>query len=86
MFAYHLPLDTHAEFGNNAQLVQRLRPDAELSGEISEQQVHLARASRVAFIAADHHATEKFGAQAMGEHLATRFGVAHRFIDIPNPV
>ena len=156
LFAYHLPLDAHAELGNNAQLGMRLgltgtgrfadqeigvigkleapmrldafvahaeqrlgraplaigdparelrtiawctgaaqgffeeairlRPDAYLSGEISEQQVHQARESGVAFIAAGHHATEKYGVQALGEHLAVRFGLAHRFIDIPNPV
>ena len=156
LFAYHLPLDAHAEFGNNAQLGRRLGlvetgrfadqevgvrgvletpmrlgefalrvkqrlgreplvigdgarevrqiawctgaaqgffeeaiklgPDAYLSGEISEQQVHLARESGVAFIAAGHHATEKYGVQALGEHLAAHFGVQHRFIDIPNPV
>ena len=156
LFAYHLPLDAHAELGNNAQLgmrlglaetgrfadqdigfrgrlnapmrldafgahvkhrlgreplvigdpareVQniawctgaaqgffeeaiRLDPDAFVSGEISEQQVHLARESGVAFIAAGHHATEKYGVQALGEHLAAHFGLEHRFIDIPNPV
>ncbi|MCX7141275.1 MAG: Nif3-like dinuclear metal center hexameric protein [Proteobacteria bacterium] len=156
LFAYHLPLDAHAELGNNAQLGRRLdlietgrfadqdigvcgelqlpmrldafaaqitqrlgreplvigdqtrevrnvawctgaaqgffeeairlRPDAYISGEISEQQVHLARESGVAFIAAGHHATEKYGVQALGEHLAARFGLEHRFIDIPNPV
>jgi dinuclear metal center YbgI/SA1388 family protein len=156
LFAYHLPLDAHAEFGNNAKLGRRLgliasgrfadqdvgfcgsleaplrldafvqqvktrlgreplaigdparevrqiawctgaaqgffeeaiklRPDAYLSGEISEQQVHLARESGVAFIAAGHHATEKYGVQALGEHLAERFGLQHRFIDIANPV
>ena len=64
----------------------RLRPDAYLSGEISEQQVHLARESGVAFVAAGHHATEKYGVQALGAHLAARFGLEHRFIDIPNPV
>jgi len=156
LFAYHLPLDAHAELGNNAQLGRRLglietgrfadqaigvigsleapmrldafaahvnhrlgrdplvigaaatvvrtvawctgaaqgffeeairlRPDAYLSGEISEQQVHLARESGVAFLAAGHHATEKYGVQALGEHLAARFGLDHSFIDIPNPV
>jgi dinuclear metal center YbgI/SA1388 family protein len=156
LFAYHLPLDAHAELGNNAQLGKRLgliatgrfadqevgfcgnletpmrldafaaqvklrlgreplaigdpalevrniawctgaaqgffeeavrlRPDAYISGEISEQQVHLARESGVAFLAAGHHATEKYGIQALGEHLAARFGLEHRFIDIPNPV
>jgi len=156
LLAYHLPLDAHAEFGNNAQLGKRLGlvetgrfadqevgmrgvldaplrldefvlrlkerlgreplvigdgarevrqiawctgaaqgffeeaiklgPDAYLSGEISEQQVHLARESGVAFIAAGHHATEKYGVQALGEHLAARFDLQHRFIDIANPV
>jgi len=60
--------------------------DAYLTGEISEQHVHLARESGVAFVAAGHHATERFGVQAVGGHLAGRFGLAHRFIDIPNPV
>jgi dinuclear metal center YbgI/SA1388 family protein len=156
LFAYHLPLDAHAEFGNNVQLGARLGlsesgrfadqeigfrgslpapmrldafaaqvahalgrvplvigdaarevreiawctggaqgyfeeaigcgADAYLSGEISEQQVHLARETGVAFIAAGHHATEKYGVQALGEHLATRFGLEHKFIDIANPV
>jgi dinuclear metal center YbgI/SA1388 family protein len=60
--------------------------DAYLTGEISEQHVHLARESGVAFVAAGHHATERFGVQAVGEHLAGRFGLVHRFIDVPNPV
>lgn len=59
--------------------------DAYLSGEISEQTVHLARESGVAYIAAGHHATERYGVQALGEHLAGRFGIEHRFIDIDNP-
>lgn len=60
--------------------------DAYLTGEISEQHVHLARESGVAFIAAGHHATERFGVRALGEHLARELGLAHRFIDLPNPV
>lgn len=60
--------------------------DAYLSGEASEQTVHLARESGVAFIAAGHHATERYGVQALGRHLAERFGLEHQFIDIPNPV
>jgi dinuclear metal center YbgI/SA1388 family protein len=59
--------------------------DAYLSGEISEQTVHLARESGVAYLAAGHHATERYGVQALGEHLARRFGLEHRFIDIDNP-
>lgn len=64
----------------------RLGVDAFVSGEISEQTVHLARESGVAYIAAGHHATERYGVQALGAHLAARFQLEHRFIDIPNPV
>jgi dinuclear metal center YbgI/SA1388 family protein len=155
LFAYHLPLDAHAELGNNAQLGRRLglqadarfgeqdlgfigpagahasvqglaaavesalqrspvvvpgdgRPlrrigwctggaqgyfeaaiaagaDAFLTGEISEPQTHYARETGVAFLACGHHATERYGVQALGEHLAQRFGIEHRFADVDNP-
>ena len=156
LLAYHLPLDAHAELGNNAQLGKRLgfvergrfgeqdiachgelaQPqmlaqlsayiegvlqrapqvigdgsrtirriawcsggaqgyfeaavalgvDAFLTGEISEQNVHVAQETGVAFIAAGHHATERYGVRALGEHLAARFGVEHRFFDMDSPV
>jgi dinuclear metal center YbgI/SA1388 family protein len=156
LVAYHLPLDAHAEFGNNAQLGQLMgvsiqgwageqdlvaygclengmqlgeftdhiaatlkrvpmligdvkKPikriawctgaaqshlqtaidlgvDVFVSGEISEQTVHLARESGVAYIAAGHHATERYGIQALGAHLAGYFDLEHEFIDIDNPV
>lgn len=158
LFAYHLPLDAHPEFGNNAQLAAKLglQPDGRfgendigwlgtvapdgprtaaafaalveqrlerapmligeagrevrrvawctgaahgmldaaiaagadlyLSGEISEPTVHLARETGVAYLSCGHHATERYGVQALGQHLAARFGIVHRFIDIPNPV
>jgi len=60
--------------------------DAFLTGEISEQSVHVAHETGVAFIAAGHHATERYGVRALGEHLATHFGVEHRFFDMDNPV
>lgn len=60
--------------------------DAYITGEISEQNYHLANETGVAFIAAGHHATERFGIQALGEHLAKRFGLEHRFFDQDNPV
>lgn len=155
LFAYHLPLDAHAEIGNNVALARQLdlavsgrfgeqavgahgspaaatslgafgkileqklgraplvigdpaKPlrriawctgaaqgmfeqavalgvDAYLSGEISEQTMHVARESGVAYIAAGHHATERYGVQALGAHLAQRFGLEHRHIDIDNP-
>ena len=64
----------------------RLGVDAYITGEISEQTVHLARETDVAFIAAGHHATERYGICALGEHLAAQFGLQHRFIDLENAV
>ena len=156
LFAYHLPLDAHAELGNNAQLgaLLGLHADAQLgeqnlcqlgqlssacrleefaqrvearlqrtplvigdrqrsiqriawctggaqsyfheaaahgidcfiTGEASEFVTHLANETGVAFIAAGHHATERYGVQALGHHIAQQFGVEHVFIDLPNPV
>ncbi len=60
--------------------------DAYLSGEISEQTVHLARESGVAYLAAGHHATERYGVQALAGHLARQFGIACEFVDLDNPV
>ncbi|MGB8517848.1 MAG: Nif3-like dinuclear metal center hexameric protein [Gallionella sp.] len=60
--------------------------DAYLTGEISEQSFHLAQESGVAFIAAGHHATEQFGIQALGAHLAEKFGLHHQFFNQKNPV
>ena len=60
--------------------------DAYLSGEISEHTVHLARESGVAYISAGHHATERYGVQALGDHLAQRFGLEHRYVELDNPV
>lgn len=156
LFGYHLPLDAHADVGNNAQLARRLdlRPegrfgeqdlgvvgvpaapvtlaafaaqvgerlgraplvigdpgrsvqrvawctgaaqgmiepaaatgaDVFLTGEASEQTVHFARETGIGFIAAGHHATERYGIAALGAHLAARYGMAHFFVDIDNPV
>lgn len=158
LYAYHLPLDIHPEFGNNIQLAHQLglkplghfgengigwlgrvtnesiRTVADLaliieerlgrsplvigdpaqavgvigwctgaaqnmlgdaiengasvylSGEISEPTVHLARESQVAYLACGHHATERYGVQALGAHLSSQFGIEHCFVDIANPV
>ena len=59
--------------------------DAFISGEISEPTVHCARELGIHFFAAGHHATEKYGAPALGEYLARELGIAHQFIDIDNP-
>ena len=60
--------------------------DVFISGEISEQTVHLARETGMAYIAAGHHATERYGAMALGAHLAEKFGIDCEFVDIDNPV
>lgn len=60
--------------------------DAYLSGEISEQTVHVVRETGVHYFACGHHATERFGVQALGEHLAQKFQIDHVFVDVDNPV
>lgn len=60
--------------------------DAYLTGEASEQTVHLAREGDIHFYAAGHHATERDGARALAEHLAQQFDLEQQFVDIPNPV
>jgi dinuclear metal center YbgI/SA1388 family protein len=60
--------------------------DAYISGEVSEQNLHLANEAGVVYIAAGHHATERYGIQALGEHLKNRFSLQHEYIEINNPV
>lgn len=60
--------------------------DAYISGEISEPVVHIAREAGIHYLGAGHHATERYGVQALGEHLAEQFGLEHQFVDIDNPV
>ncbi len=64
----------------------QLRADAYLTGEISERTVHIARETGIHLFAAGHHATERYGIKALGEHLAEHFDLQHKFIDIDNPV
>jgi len=60
--------------------------DAYVTGEVSESTVHIARERGIHFYAAGHHATERYGIQALGEELAGKFDLEHEFIEIPNPV
>ncbi len=57
-----------------------------MSGEISEPTVHLARETGACYLSCGHHATERYGVQALGADLAQHFGIEHQFIEIPNPV
>lgn len=59
--------------------------DVFITGEISEPQAHLARECGVAYIACGHHASERYGVQAVGAQVAQALGLAHQFIDIDNP-
>ena len=155
LLAYHLPLDAHSDYGNNAQLgnvlgftvtdilndgllyvgeltkaqeasqlsqhltkklnrqpqiidarqtpiktiawctgaaqdllptVAELGIDAFLSGEISERTFHTAQEYGIDYICAGHHATEMFGIQALGEHVAEQFALDVEFVDIVNPI
>ncbi len=157
LIAYHLPLDAHPEWGNNAGLARAMgwsvegvfggdpalalhgRPDAPrapqalaaqlaevlgrepawiaggehevarlgwctgaaqdwieeaaaqgldafVSGEISERTVHLAREAGIHYFAAGHHATERFGVQALAAHLGERFGLTWEYVELDNPV
>nr|CRH07629.1 conserved protein of unknown function [Candidatus Magnetococcus massalia] len=159
LMGYHLPLDAHPEWGNNAQILKRLGlvnsepfggykgntisyvghysepqtieqvseqfenlfggeplilpfgpkqisrvavcsggasdlvheaatvgADLYLTGEPSEPAYHVAQEMGIHFAACGHHRTEMFGVQAVGEHLAEKFGLDHTFINIPNPI
>jgi dinuclear metal center YbgI/SA1388 family protein len=59
--------------------------DVFLTGEISEPQAHYARETGVAFIAAGHHATERYGVQAVGAQLGDVLGLEWQFIEVDNP-
>lgn len=60
--------------------------DAFITGEASEQTTHIAKEMNIHFFAAGHHATERYGAKALGEHIARQFALDVQFIDINNPV
>lgn len=60
--------------------------DAFISGEVSERTYHSAQELGIHYFAAGHHATERFGIKALGEHLAREFELTHHFVDITNPV
>lgn len=60
--------------------------DCFVTGEVSEWVMSAAEEAGVHFVSAGHHATERIGIRALGEHVARRFGVPHVFLDVPNPV
>ena len=56
-----------------------------ITGEVSEQTIHISRELGIHFYAAGHHATERYGIQALGEFVAANCAVEVMFIDIDNP-
>lgn len=59
--------------------------DVYLSGEISERTTHEARELGVHYISAGHHATERYGVQALGAKIQQKFGIEVAFFDDHNP-
>ena len=88
--AEQLPVQRIAWCTGAAQsmLGQAIESGAQLfiTGEISEPTVHLAREAGVGFISAGHHATERYGIQALGQAIVNEFGIRVDFVDIDNPV
>lgn len=60
--------------------------DVYISGEVSEQTTHQALESGIHYLAAGHHATERVGVKALGEHVSKHFGIDVTFCDMFNPV
>lgn len=60
--------------------------DAYLSGEISERTFYQAEELGINYFSGGHHATERYGIQELGQHLANQFGLWHHFIDSANPI
>jgi dinuclear metal center YbgI/SA1388 family protein len=60
--------------------------DAFVTGEPEEMSTHAARELGITLIAGGHHATERLGVQALGAHLAERFGLAWEYVEVENPV
>lgn len=60
--------------------------DVYVSGEVSESTFHLAQESGVHYVAAGHHATERYGVQALAQHLSEQFNLEYKFVEINNPV
>jgi len=71
---------------NYIELAAEQGIDAFISGEVSEQTTHIAKEMDIHFFAAGHHATERYGAKALAEHINQEMNIEATFIDIDNPV
>ena len=77
-----------ASGGGHKEIYSAINIGADLfiTGEVSEQIMHIAKEEGINFFSAGHHETEKFGVQALGERLSREFGLQHEYIDVYNPV
>ena len=57
-----------------------------MSGEVSEQNYHLAKELDLHYFAAGHHATERYGVQALASHLKEKFDISYQYVELDNPV
>jgi dinuclear metal center YbgI/SA1388 family protein len=84
------PIKTVAWCTGAAQqyIAQAIEHDIDLfiSGEVSEQTFHAVKESNTAYISAGHHATERYGVQALGNWLSERFDITHEYIELNNPI
>ncbi len=60
--------------------------DLFLTGEASEQHVHIAMECGVPLLLAGHHATERYGVQAIGTALTEKLGVETKYFEIDSPL
>ncbi len=88
--AHDKPVQSIAWCTGGAQdLIERaaaVGADVYITGEVSERTVHLARELGINFVSAGHHATERYGVQALGKFLADHFSIEYEYIEVPNPV
>lgn len=72
--------------GDDVHEAAALGLDAFITGEAEERSQAAAEEEGIHFLAAGHHATERFGVRRLGDLLAHQFGIDHKFVDIENPV
>lgn len=60
--------------------------DAYISGEVSERTTHIARENEIHYYAAGHHATERYGIQALGKWLEENYDLEVIYVEVNNPV
>ena len=72
--------------GHDLVVAAHLGYDALLTGEAEEPNGATARELGIHLIAAGHHASERFGVQALAARLADRFALEWQYVDVENPV